>query len=101
MKLKLFRIISAVLLVSVMITIFMFSSQKAEDSQQTSDGFVSKIISAFYPEFKNISEEEQDEVIDNLPLPVRKVAHFSIYFAMGLFSFCTFIMIFTVNIFSF
>lgn len=87
MKIKVFRIVSVLLLVAVMLTIFYLSAQDATESDETSGGFISAVIGIFYPRFKGFSELKQMEVIGMFSFWVRKAAHFSIYFSLGVFSF--------------
>lgn len=86
MKLKLFRICAVILLVLQMTLIFCFSSQQAEESKDLSQGFTYKVLSVFYPDFDEMETEEQIEVIQNLHLPLRKLAHFSLFALLGLYS---------------
>lgn len=69
MKSKIYKIISIVLLVAVMVTIFLLSHQNGEESSQTS-GFVTKLLNTIFrgnaPEFI-----------------VRTFGHFSEFAALG------------------
>jgi len=84
---KIIRIISPILLLAVMITIFSLSAQKASDSEKLSKGFTYKAFCILYPEFKDMTEDEQQKIISDFPFPVRKLAHFSLYFILGFFAF--------------
>jgi len=79
------KIILYILIFLWMILIFFFSNQPSVESDGVSDGIMSKII--------NIVEvatnyEFSDEQIDNIYeygiTPLRKCAHFSIYFVLGI-----------------
>ena len=79
------KIILYILIFLWMILIFFFSNQPSVESDGVSDGIMSKII--------NIVEvvtnyEFSDEQIDNIYeygiTPLRKLAHFSIYFVLGI-----------------
>ncbi len=87
LKLKLFRICAVILLVLQMILIFCFSSQKADNSKDLSEGFTYKVLSVLYPDFNEMEKEEQIELIYNLHLPIRKLAHFGLFALLGLYSF--------------
>lgn len=89
MKVVVFRIVSVILLLSLMVTIFCLSAQVATDSAKLSSGFSYKIISLFYPKLKEMTYEQQIEFYDSLPIPIRKLAHFSIFGLLGVFSFLT------------
>jgi len=97
MKTIILRILSVVLVCLTMIAIFSFSSQPASDSSKLSTGFTYKLFSVFYPDFNNMTESEKADTIENFPLPIRKVAHFSLYFFLGVFAFFSII---TYNILS-
>ncbi len=79
------------LLLSVMVTIFCFSAEVADESDNTSGRFFYTVVSVFYPEIKDMTNEEINELYDSLPIPVRKLAHFSIFGALGVCSFLTFV----------
>ena len=65
-----------------MIVIFMFSNQKANESTNLSNSFIIKIVDVV----EKITNHEfnNEEVINNFVYPVRKLAHFSIYFILGI-----------------
>ncbi len=67
----------------IMIIVFCFSSQQAEESQKTSEGLTKKVLMCF-EDFRNLSEEKQTEIIEGVQFFVRKGAHFSIYTALGI-----------------
>ncbi len=87
MKITFLRIISVVLLVLVMFTIFSLSAQPANDSSKTSGGTIDLILKVFYPPYKNMSAKEQKDLRSVLSFPIRKLAHFTLYFALGLAAF--------------
>lgn len=87
LRVKLFRIIAVILLLLQMTLIFCLSAQKAEESRGLSKGFTYKILSVIYPDFNEMTEEEQIEVIRNLPFSVRKLAHFGLYALLGFYAF--------------
>lgn len=74
------------LLLAVMTAVFCFSAQPAEESQEMSDGFLYKIVSVFYPKIKTVSPEQREEIMKMFSSPIRKLAHFSIFGLMGVFS---------------
>ena len=86
-KLKIFRICSALLLVVWCILIFMFSAQNANESNQTSGTIVIKIIETIYPKYKTLSAQEQMDVMNVVSFAVRKLAHFTEYFILGVWAF--------------
>lgn len=89
MKLVVFRIITAILLIALMITIFCLSAQTSTESAGVSGGFTFKFFSLFYRGFKDLTDVRQNEITHNASFIIRKLAHFSLYFIMGLLSFLT------------
>ena len=82
-KEKLKRIIYLVLVFLWMLTVFMFSSQKGEESQSTSSK-VTEIIIEIFTHNQNITESEKLELIENTDYYIRKLAHYSIYTLGGI-----------------
>lgn len=71
-----------------MIVIFSFSNQPAEESNKLSDGFINNTIIKVYEVFNGAaSEEKQEELISKYSYPIRKMAHFTIYFILGVLVF--------------
>ncbi|MGM9850417.1 MAG: VanZ family protein [Bacilli bacterium] len=73
------------LIILWMIIIFLLSNQKAQDSKQLSNSFITKTIINIY-EIKHgkITEEKKIEIKENYSFIVRKAAHFTIYLVLGL-----------------
>ena len=65
-----------ILLISWMALIFWFSSQDSDESTEQSDVIVDKIVSGIYDNAENAP--------DFIEFAVRKAAHFSLYFVLGL-----------------
>lgn len=75
-----------VLVIVWMIIIFLLSNQPAVASTELSDGFISTTIGNIYKLFdSNVSDEKLDIIKDKCTVPVRKMAHFTIYMILGLF----------------
>lgn len=70
----------------LMILIFCFSAQKADNSLETSGGFAKLLAGLFYPDFESLSETAKGEILGNCQFIVRKAAHFSIYAMLGILS---------------
>ena len=77
-----------ILLIIWMSIIFIFSNQPAKESSDLSNSFINKTIIKIY-EIKNgtISTEEKEKIIKKYSYKVRKFAHFSEYFILGLLTF--------------
>ena len=82
MKIKVFRVIMIVLVILWMSVIFGLSAQGATESASLSKGIKYKLFTVFYPDFDQMTEIEQQELLDNFP--IRKMAHFSAYFLLGI-----------------
>lgn len=93
MKIRIIRITAAVLLIAWMSVIFTLSAQPAKQSSGVSGGFTEKVCSVFYPGFNELDQSEQNEVVANLQRPVRKAAHFTVYFILGIISSVLFVTV--------
>ena len=83
-------IIYILLSIACMITIFIFSSKNTNESNSTSKGLIYKIVNICEDIFNKDYDEEK--IIDELNYPIRKVAHFSIYFLLGIFVYNIFLL---------
>lgn len=88
-KARKFRVLSFALLIFWCVVIFAFSAQNAEKSSDTSSGIVIKIVETLYPDFEDFSTEKQESITNTLTFAVRKTAHFSEYFVLGLSAFAS------------
>ena len=77
------QIISLILIIIWMITVFMFSNQNGDESQKTSN-IVTKIIVRILNFNQDITEEQELKSIENLDFVIRKLAHYSIYLLGGI-----------------
>ncbi len=84
---KLFRIITVVLLITLMVFIFNMSSQTASESSATSGSFISFFTKLLIKDFNNLPLEKQAEIISSFQFIVRKGAHFTAYALMGVLAF--------------
>lgn len=84
MSLKQYRYIMAALLLVWMLLIFLFSAQNGSLSSSVSEGFAAKVFSLIYPKFNQMSASEQILFLESVMLPLRKLAHFTLYFVLGL-----------------
>lgn len=74
-----------------MMVIFLFSSQNGQLSSNVSEGFAAKLFSIIYPTFRDMSAEDKTAFLETIMLPVRKLAHFTLYFVLGFLSSMLFI----------
>lgn len=84
MSLKQYRYLMAALLLVWMLLIFLFSAQNGSLSSSVSEDFAAKVFSLIYPEFNQMSAGEQLLFLESVMLPIRKLAHFTLYFVLGL-----------------
>ena len=84
-KIKL--VISWLLVLLLMVLIFVFSSQKAEASSETSGGFAELLARILHSDFDNLSEYVKIDILNDCQFIVRKTAHFSVYGMLGILSF--------------
>lgn len=89
MKIK--SIIYTTLLFIWMIVIFSFSNQNAINSQSTSDKVASSIVDTTEVITKQeIPKEDKEDFIEDTRVLVRKSAHFTLYFILGILVYLTF-----------
>lgn len=85
------KIITTTLLIIWMFVIFTFSNQPANVSESYSDSVTSEIIDVTMSITKQeISEDDKNDLIDDLRFVIRKTAHFSLYFILNLIAYLTF-----------
>jgi len=85
----LIRGILIILIVLNCTTIFCFSAQGADKSNNSSGIVVNTIIENL-PNTKNLSKEEKEQIKEKITKPIRKLAHFSIYTCLGFLLFSLF-----------
>ena len=73
--------ISKIFVIIWQLVIFLFSSQPATESDAVSDGFTEVILKFF---FRGMTDAQISDMADALSFVVRKCAHFSIYFVLGM-----------------
>lgn len=87
MKIKTSSVALGVSLLVWMLVIFLFSAQPSDDSQSTSDIFTCILQRIFYPNFSSLTEIRQTEILEQLSYFVRKTAHFTAFFILGILAF--------------
>lgn len=81
------RIITFMLIIAACITIFKFSSEDSGKSTGTSDFVIECIINS-NPFTKDLDSAEKESIKENIKMPIRKLAHFSIYTVLGIATIC-------------
>ncbi len=79
------KLISLFLVIAIMVTIFLFSSQSAQDSSKLSGEIVDIVIKVVYPNYNDLSFEQQQQIKEKVTLIVRKLAHFTEFAVLGFF----------------
>ncbi len=79
-KIRIIFYINLFISISVCIAIFLFSSQNGTESGRVSEGLTRKLFASFVA----------DEVIYFVEQIARKIAHFTVYFVLGISSFFTY-----------
>lgn len=87
MKDKFWRFLSCALTLTVMVLIFVFSSRDSSDSTIDSARVTHLICRVTFFGYSGYTAEKQKLLLTALQPFVRKLAHFSIYFALGFFSY--------------
>lgn len=85
MKIHITRVISIILLILTFIQIFGFSNQSGEESGSLSEEVTRAIINIL-PNTKNKNEETKTELVEEIQPVIRKLAHFTMYTLVGIFS---------------
>lgn len=84
------KIISTILLILWMVIIFIFSNQNAITSEKVSDKVTSKTLTTVSEVTgKNLSDTRRKELVENSRFMVRKMAHFTLYFILGIIVYTT------------
>lgn len=82
------KVVKICFLVLWMALIFSFSNQKDVESSKVSDGFIDRTVVKIYKVFnENITKEKEDEIIEKYTYPIRKLAHYTLYFVLGILAF--------------
>ncbi len=81
------RTITFMLTIATCITIFKFSSEDSGKSTGTSDFVIECIINS-NPFTKDLDSAEKESIKENIKMPIRKLAHFSIYTVLGITTMC-------------
>ena len=76
----------ALLVLVVMILIYYFSSENGLQSTATSNGFTKWVVKIIKPDFDSMEKADKAAYFSQVAHYVRKAAHFSEYFLLGLFS---------------
>lgn len=84
-KLRIIRIISTATTAAIMIAIFMFSAQNSDRSANLSRGFTRQVVNVISA-VVSMNAAEKVRFVDLIHGIVRKLAHFSIYAALGVSS---------------
>lgn len=77
------RTLTLMLTITVCIAIFKFSSEDSGKSTGTSDFVIDCIINN-NPFTKDLDNVHKEEIKENIKMPIRKLAHFSIYTILGI-----------------
>ena len=77
------KILKIILIIICLVSIFMFSNDTGESSSKKSDGFIVKVLETIKGGHLNSSLRKK--YIDTYVVFVRKSAHFTIYFLLGVF----------------
>ncbi len=87
MKKKLFlRYTFWFMALGVAVLIFFFSAQNEITSAGTSTGLIHQLLTWFYPRYSQLTPQAQLQLLEAIHIPVRKLAHFAVYAALGFFT---------------
>ena len=77
------RVVTTLLTAMVLVMIYCFSMENAEQSDLRSGAFSRTVISIIHPEYKQMEPEQQKAIYDSIQHAVRKTAHFTEYLLLG------------------
>ncbi len=77
------RILLTFLTAAMMTLIFLFSTEPAERSDQTSGHFSMTVISVIHPDYETYTPEKKESLYASVQHVVRKCAHFTEYTILG------------------
>ena len=83
------KLLKISLLILWCLLIFMFSSENGDKSAGRSQVITNNAVDKFEEVFDK-KVENRDKVVDNLEVVIRKSAHFSLYFILGILAFINF-----------
>ena len=83
-------IFSLIMVVVMAIIIFRFSAENSEKSSQTSNNITNTVIEITQPDYQTLPVEKQQERFSITSNIVRKMAHFTEFFLLGLFAILSF-----------
>lgn len=75
------KVIKGLVVILCMVIIFLFSTDNSVESTKKSNRVIIEVTSFFK---LDLSKKQQQHVIDMFFVPVRKMAHFFIYFVLGI-----------------
>lgn len=79
------KVVISILFIVWLLVIFLFSNQNGVSSKQLSRQVLDKIISiSSYVTHQPISPEKKEQIIKKYHPIIRKIAHFTIYFILGI-----------------
>lgn len=76
------KVINIILIILWMGLIFVLSNDTAEESSKKSDGLIVRCVQDIIK--RDLSTKEKEKVLEYLVKPVRKSAHFFLYFVLGI-----------------
>ena len=77
------RILLTVLTLAVMGMIFFFSTETAEQSDETSGYFTRQVIDVLYPDYAKYEKKQQQSLYDSIQTVIRKMAHYTEFAILG------------------
>ncbi len=81
------RSVLCVLIILNMAVIYFFSAQNGKESEQTSGKVTQAVANVIVQDFDKKTEPEQQEIVEKMHPPVRKIAHMAEFGSLGLLVF--------------
>lgn len=83
---RLFQVLTIIPIVFMLFVIFGFSAQNVEESSSTSERIVIAVAEVIVKDFDELPKEQSQSIIESLTHYIRKLAHFSEFALLGLFT---------------
>ncbi|MBR6985289.1 MAG: VanZ family protein [Ruminococcus sp.] len=80
------RLAAGLMTLVCMAVIFMFSCDNSDESSDKSGTITRAVISIIAPDYDEMSPAQQQATMDKVEHIIRKLAHFTVYTALGFFS---------------
>lgn len=83
---KLYPIITLIPVIALLMMIFGFSAENADESSESSGSLIERLLEIIDKNYVNLSDDEKKAAVERFSYPIRKAAHFSEFAALAFFT---------------